>query len=568
LLVAVLTSVPRNLFQQADLGDKEVSNPQQEEEYLASMEQICFNAACISSDVIRKYFQNATAFNMENPPMLEDRHVYELIDEVVQICNTVPSIRASSTNIDPIVRILNSLSEGRQIERSMYEREQGNYDAGDDGHGTLFSCLSSKESLRLVHTLMYRYLCDHEDEMVEASSLVGYFISYLLEHFSRVVVADMGYDSFEECDAVGLLDAWADAADENMERRLHDEEARDVHALVVRYHIGSIQTALQLIENAELTIFDAHAETKNNDAIDDSTLQSVVITVKDTIRHMTMAVTTTEVMEKLSLEHDPEIHLIFHPLIISYTRFVVSFLHDAILLLRRAYESTHDGEEISILADDLLFRLCRVALGREFLKGGSADATDGEEEEVVAVSLLRAMNSQCITGTARFLLDIAAERVRSAVEEESMVPVSEPVPKRQRFGSTFGCGQLSTPHAMYKYEIPSPSDERRGEMLDVLIACLALSRSGHDGEDPDETTLKQTSCITSALMFCQEEASGNGNENEMAVIDPLNPWHTLQVKPVQRLADSSKVDDAKGYPRESLLSYSLLTPHLLDTKSS
>ncbi len=68
LLVAVaLTSIPRNLFQQAaDSGESDaVSDQRREEECMASMEQICFNAACISSDVLRKHFQNANAIDLQ-----------------------------------------------------------------------------------------------------------------------------------------------------------------------------------------------------------------------------------------------------------------------------------------------------------------------------------------------------------------------------------------------------------------------------------------------------------------------------------------------------------------------
>ena len=62
---------------------------------------------------------------------------------------------------------------------------------------------------------MYRYLCEQEDESVEPSSLAGYFISYLLEHFAHVVATDMGCDPIEAA-SDGLFDTWAYNVDKDM----------------------------------------------------------------------------------------------------------------------------------------------------------------------------------------------------------------------------------------------------------------------------------------------------------------------------------------------------------------
>ena len=45
---------------------------------------------------------------------------------------------------------------------------------------------------------------------------------------------------------------------------------------------------------------------------------------------MGIAVSVTEVMEKLGLEFDPGIHVIFHPLIVSFSTFVTSGLQEAL----------------------------------------------------------------------------------------------------------------------------------------------------------------------------------------------------------------------------------------------
>ena len=553
LLVAVITSVPRNLFlQRTDSGGGKLRDSEQEDEYQASIEQVCYSAACIASDLIRKYF-SSPALDMEHPPVLEDRHIDELIDEVVGICN-----KDSSANIDPIVRVLNFLSERRQIERCMYEREQG--ESSDEyWNRALFSCLPPKDTLQLIHTLMYRHLYDQEDEKAEASDLVGRFIGYLLEHFCNGVVMDTR--TVEECTATDLFERWSYGLDEHMAQRLNDEEVSDVCDLVIRYHIGSIQITLQLIEDASLLISSATSESEKIDGMDGSILQNVLIALQRTIRHVTMVVTTTEVIDKLGLDHDREIHVIFNPLIVSYARFVASSFHDAILFVRDACASAHEGDELSILADDLLFRLCHVSVGYEFLQRSPTDT--GEEDEVIAVALLRAVSSQCIAGKARFLVDIAADRVRHIDKGSMMLDSDEPAHKRQRalLGSTFRNGLMPPPSSVYKAaKLPpsvSHSEERREAMMDILIACLNFSLSDQDDEHADRMNLKQVSCVTSAIMHCQEGESGD--ENEKTVLDPLNPWHSLQVKSVNRLADF-EADD-------SLLSYSQLTPQYFSTMS-
>jgi len=544
LLVGLLTAVPRNLLQHLDYLDERAlhNNPQEDEEYFSSMEQLCYNTACISSDIIRKYFVSAALnLNMNNPPTLEDRYVNELVDEVVQICNTDQEGRGSGSNIEPIIRLLNTLSEGRDIERALSERENGSFDS--TGSLSLFLCVPSKDALLLGHTLMYRYLCDLEDQQVESpSSNVGYFVCYLLEHFANVTLEEMGYNSFDECKA-GLFDSWSDSVDEHMVRRLNDEEVKDVHTLLVRFHVASIQSSFHLIDNAESVISTTIGESKKKEnTIDNGTIESLVITLQETIRHMTMVATATEVLEKLGLEHDPEIHSIFNPLISSYTKFTVSALHNALLFLRGLKcDSTNEIEDLSILADDLLFRLCGVNIGIDFLK--SSPSSKGKEE-VLTIALLRAMNTQCISGKARFLLDIAAEYASQLTDNRNSN--IEPTLKRQRFSSS-----MRSDHTMHSKDLSSSE-----EMMDIILACLALSHSNQDNEHPDSTNLKQASCITSALIFSQDNV-GNGQAN--AVLDPLNPWHTLQVKPLQKLA----LNDAET---PGILAYSKCTPHLLSTK--
>ncbi|KAL9189050.1 hypothetical protein ACHAXT_011540 [Thalassiosira profunda] len=558
-LVAVLTSVPRSLLQQPTSVGEGVHSPQEEEEYLASLEQIYFNTTCGASDVIRRYFLNPMPHVDSLPMLLEDRHILGMVDEVMHLCEADQSTGVWPINVDPLVGILNSLSEGMHVERAMQERE-GCADVAEDGYQSQFADLSSKDALRLVHTLVYRYLCEKEQEHEGSavSSQICYFASHLLAHFASMAADETGRNSSEEHTA-GLFEAWADGIDEQMERRLNDEEAREVYDLVVRYHVGSIQSALHSIEIAESLVSDAISNSEENVGIGDDTVEAFVAALQDAIRQMATVVTTTEAMERLNLQHDPEIHLIFYPLIMRLARFNASCLHDAMILLRKTCGGTNDCEELSILADDLLFRVCRVSVGLDFLRRSTET---GEEEEVLAISLLRAMDSQCIVGKAGFLLDIAADRARMEDEEEAANDAPES--KRQRYSlARFGSGQLPPPNRLCKAD-GSSNEERRGETTEIILACLALSRPV-SVEAPNPSSVRHASSVASALMF------SNGEEGVAEdVLDPLNPWHTLQVKPLQKLvdtADSSHDDDEGVLPSESLRAFAQSMPHLSDTNS-
>jgi hypothetical protein len=172
-------------------------------------------------------------------------------------------------------------------------------------------------------------------------------------------------------------------------------------------------------------------EHENNEDTNGKNLDDTLIVVKDTIRHVAMAVTVTEVVEKLGLVHEPETHVSIQPLLLSYARFIASLLHDVLLLLRKVC-TVHESDGIRNLADDLLFRLCRTTIGLEFLKHY---VENGEQEEVLAISLLRAMNSSHIHGKASFLFGIAAECAQNNNAGKDISLNREPLLKRQRFST-------------------------------------------------------------------------------------------------------------------------------------
>ena len=71
-------------------------------------------------------------------------------------------------------------------------------------------------------------------------------------------------------------------------------------------------------------------------------------------------------------------------------------------------------------------------------------------------------------------------------------------------------------------------------MTNLILACLALSQTSSQGDYDvccDSSSMEQVQCITSALMVSPE--GKEDNDTSAALLDPLNPWHTIQVKALQ-----------------------------------
>ncbi|KAL7553578.1 hypothetical protein ACHAWF_016878 [Thalassiosira exigua] len=572
LLVAILTSVPRALLHEGPRGGandaidaNDASDPQlrrDEEECFVAAERACHNAACAASDVLRRHF---VAPDVEHAPMLEDRHLSKLINDAMrQACDD-----ELCPCVEPIAKLLNSLSEGRAIERASLEGE-GDVDGyegyGDDGYG-IFSRLSPEECLHWVHALMHRQLFDPMNDQGDTPGQVGYLAGYLLGHFSTSVASELERDSSE-----GRIDslfvAWADSIDESGVRRLTEEEARDVHELVVQFHVAAVQSALRLIDDVESVVRHLMAKSNSNNALDDNALDGLAVALQDAVRHAALSVSATEAMHQLGLDPDPEIQTIFRPLVVSLARFVASSLPDATKALTLGGDGSGGGEELRLLADDALLRLCRSSLGAEFLLAGPDSVSGNEDDEVagevLAVALLRAASSHNISGKARFLLDLAVDRAVGKTGDGNDEAVRGPTVKRQRYDPR-GFGSRLVRDAYAAKELMP--EERLEETTDMLLACLALSHAGRD-DDRDPSVVKSASHIASSLMSGHDELQSNGG-NERALLDPLNPWHTLQLKPLQRLANLNAPPgrkDDEGNRNEPLELYAVATPHLLDTK--
>lgn len=507
LLVAALTSVTRHLMQQCGKHylNGMMGSTASNTKFVTSMEQCCFAAACVSANMLLKWFCRSDNFT-HDIPLLEMRHVDEMIEEVA----VASEDDLLSQFVEPIVTVVNSTLERKRIASSIY----------DDGGGSIFSNLSAKEGLLLATSLMQRFICQpQESSDIEASSHISLFISSLLEHF-RLVLADVGRGELE-------FREWANAYNE-YERNLSDNEMANIPALISQYHVVGIESALLLLESAE-NLIESSGKSGNVD--------SIVSTVQDTIRSSMIAISTTETMETLGMMQNPQIRVIFDPLVASFTKFILSGLQKALVFLRR-FNCSHDIEGICIIADDLLFRLCCTANGLEFFKfGGSV-----EGEDILAAVLLRAMSAGCIHSKAQALLDLAAESARNASQDDRPSPVRVSS-KRPKFNSSLsvscGGGNLS-------------SLGTSGSMIDVLLSCLSFSQQGH-------VTAEELSCITSALMISDGSTGEEAfEESNLTVVDPLNPWHSLQLKKLKPLI--KLIEDENASSSKSIESTPMMEP--------
>lgn len=534
LLVAALTSVPGTLLQKYyKLESSGGTIGQDSHQYLSSMEESCFNAACISSDVILKYFLDETQMVLHLGGCLGESHIYELVEQLASLCESPHGMGVII--ICPIVRLLNVLAENRHMERILVEKEGINNQEFEYHPPPSLFTMPAKDTLRLIQMLLRLIFEEHSSGLEEMSSHVALFTSYLLEHFADMTLAETGYASFDECESLFRL--WADGMNEHMTRRLNDRDASDVPHLISQFQIENIQTALQFIERAEALI-ESFAKGEMNDETRDQNVDCCIAAVQDCIRHVVMAVTVTEAVEKLGLYLDPEIRVIFNPLLVAFATFVASGLQDAMHLVVRLLH----------LADDLLLRLCHTDLGVEFLKQLDCD---NRQDQIITIALLRALESNCISGKGRFLLEIAADRAQTAGAGNN----SDPFPKRQRF-SRLG-GQPSYIMDMSGSSGTDDCTKDQRDLAEVLIMCMTLSQSYHEG-GMDKTAVEESSCIASSLITDRDSTN--------VVLDPLNPWHSLNVTSLKEL--TSTLEISADDETDAISSYVLSVPSCLNTRAT
>jgi hypothetical protein len=527
LLVAVMTSVPNALLRKLY---KHCSG-EGRHKYISSIEEICFHAACISSDLIVKYLLNGDGFCG-----LGESHAEELVEQITTLLDAEHGMGIDC--LYPIIQLLNAVTEQRHMERSFVERGYVGQDFEYHDPPRLFH-MSAKDTLRLIR-ISLRFMDNAVNSMY--SSHVGLFTSHLLDHFSEMTLIETGHTSCEECD---LFRTWADGMNEHMTRRLTDNDAAAVLNLISKFQIDSIQSALELIDRADVMI----ASLLSNDEMDggkEDRVGDAIAAVHDGIRHVTMSVSVTEVMEKLGLEFDPEIHLIFHPLIVNFATFVAAGLQEALVSQHELLG--HESQGLSYLVDDLLVRICRTSIGNDFLKHCDDDRCD----EVLTIATLRALNSGCIAGKGKFLLDIVADRAQT----EEPRPNNEPLAKRHCYIGNFNCKGSYALHSSRRTNTADSTTSKR-DMTDLMILCMTLSQSDID-EGIDRSSMDQISCIASSLMPQVEKQQ---------VLDPLNPWHSLNINPLKELM--SRLETSQGEPAtDAIVSYSLAVPSCFATRGS
>jgi hypothetical protein len=525
LLVAVLISVPNALLQRlykVEYSGEGVGR------HIASMEDICFNSACISFHVIVKYILDGDVLIS-----LRESHVEDLVEQITTLCEG----EGMGMNIMYlIVQLLNTVSDQRQVERALFEKGYVGQDFEYHAPPSLFH-MSAKETLRLFQ-MMLRVM-EIEANSIQ-SSHVGLFASHLLEHFSDMAMSETGYSSIDDCQH--LFNVWVGGTDEHMAKRLSDDDAVAVFNSITQFQIDTIQTSLQLIERADMMVASVSSRDLNDG--NESNIQDCLGLIHDSMRHVSMSVSITEVMEKLSLEFDPEIDIIFHPLIVNFASFVATCLQDATVSQHLSLE--HEGQGIHHLADDLLVRICCTTIGTDFIR----QSRDGRSDEVLSIAVLRALSSGSISGKGKFLLNIAADRAQNAEACNS-----EPWPKRQ---CQRNIGNFSYLDRSSNATDTESNAQTQRDMTDLIMLCMTFTQSNLV-EYLDHSSMDQASCIASSMMTTQN--------NKQEALDPLNPWHSLNINPLKEL--TSRLDsshDESG--TDSIAAYSSAVPVCFNTKAA
>jgi len=575
LLIAVMTSVPRYLYrerQQSAMWMKgDGARDDVADAHLAAIEQICNDAACVSSEILRRYFCDDVIF-----------HSSDLLDEVVSICENFQS-RKGWTFLEPIVKLLNVFADGTSKPQQTIH---GNGNGGSDNQqASILSTLSAKQTLRLIQIIMHHFVLEngepsiHQDTVTRGmttrcgdtpSSHVGLFMGHLLEHFVEVASNETNQCAVESDAGFCLFESWADGTDEHMVQRLNDDDARYIPALFAQYHFVVADIASDIVENTGATIESALSEDVESEDLTRESFDGLLFVIKDTIRRIAMVVTTSEVMEKLGLPYAQDVDLIFNPLLVSYSRFVSSYLHDSLLFLRQQCSSNDEGVGISNLADDLLFRMCGMSNGKEFLRKERAGF---EQDEIITVALLRAITAEAFPRKAEFLVDIASDRARVTVQDKILPRNDEPAPKRQRFYSLDNAASVQNCHydndelALSNTEF-SQNNEK---LTDILITCLALSRYSSGEEFYESNLFKVSTFAASMLRQNDVNESNHDDAPNDSIMDPLNPWHTFQMKPLKKLADNFEMPLEGGDDHNlfgSLSLYASAVPCCYDTTFS
>jgi hypothetical protein len=95
------------------------------------------------------------------------------------------------------------------------------------------------------------------------------------------------------------------------------------------------------------------------------------------------------------------------------------------------------------------------------------------------------------------------------------------------------------------------------DLAEVLIMCMTLSQSYHEG-GMDKTAVEESSCIASSLITDRDSTN--------VVLDPLNPWHSLNVTSLKEL--TSTLEISADDETDAISSYVLSVPSCLNTRAT
>ena len=486
-------------------------------ESLSNMEEICLNIVCISCDCLIQY--------LGYPDFSFDCHIDTLVEQVISLCEEQ---HWGIHMLYPIITFFNALADQRKMEE-LFERRPAGYKFEYDDPPYLLRT-SAKDTLRLVQAL----LRVGESTMDSCQwSHIGLFTSHLLGHFAEMALLETGHSTFEECN--GLFCTWANGANEPVARRLTETDTDAILALVSQLQIDSVESALHLIDKSDTLVASFLTDYRmNEEANNKNNVESCLAAIYESMRHVNMAVSMTKVMEKLGMSFDREISNIFHPLIVAFTAFVATGLQEALM----SFTLHHDEQGLSYVADDLLLQILHTSIGVDFLK----QCDDVKRDEILTVGLLRALNSGYITGKGKFLLELAAEYAKA----EQVDFNSKPSFKR-RF------------HVSADKNVLNDSSHRASDMTGVLILCLTLSQSNID-DGIDQTLVEQIASMALSLM-----PNDQGGTNY--ALDPLNPWHSLNINPLREL--TSTLDNSpEEYANDAITAYSSAIPSCFNTRTA
>ena len=136
-------------------------------QYVSSMEEICFNTACISCEILRMYIvQDLDGSFIDS--LMGGGYTREFIDRLIHyLCSSDDDLLLGRNIRYPIIQVMNTIVEQREMERTLLLEEERGYNNNIDNHdffeyydihhhhrGLVVFHMSAKDTLRLLQMLL------------------------------------------------------------------------------------------------------------------------------------------------------------------------------------------------------------------------------------------------------------------------------------------------------------------------------------------------------------------------------------------------------------------------------